>query len=344
VSPIVILVPGVCGSTLVNRYSSTFGFAVWLNYQRIVLGGMAMLELDAAGSEPEFPSIVGKIQSSGLLSSYYQIPYQYFSARARTLTFDYDWRMGSQSNGQLLATYLSNALKTNQVYLVCHSMGGLVGRVAESLLRTDVNYDNLLRVALLGTPNFGSFEAPKNLAGIPTWLDGTARIIAKSPAGIPYTTVVGYLSRVIAHWKSVMEMLPDGWSGPWQSVASVLAMYQSQSWNGVNTAVNQTLLNWGENFHKSIQPISNLSKYLCIVGYGQRTAVNLNEGAAFSDRNEYHYNEEGDGTVALLSSQLPGVQTVSIQVEHAAMPRNQNVLDFTWSGLTGQLQGNVVIN
>ncbi len=68
--------------------------------------------------------------------------------------YDYDFHDSLQKNGMRLALGLARLNNLCRVTLICHSMGGLVGRLA--ILTGGVSC--VQRIFLLGTPNFGALR------------------------------------------------------------------------------------------------------------------------------------------------------------------------------------------
>ena len=68
--------------------------------------------------------------------------------------YDYDFHDSLVANGRRLAQALSSLNGICEVTLVCHSMGGLVGRLA--ILRGNVSC--VKRLFMIGTPNFGALR------------------------------------------------------------------------------------------------------------------------------------------------------------------------------------------
>src|SRR5262249_7224742 len=68
-------------------------------------------------------------------------------------TFDYDYDDEMPTSAQHLVEFIQNTAGGAPVTLICHSMGGLVGRLAVLSGRVQVK-----RLIMLGTPNFGAIR------------------------------------------------------------------------------------------------------------------------------------------------------------------------------------------
>jgi pimeloyl-ACP methyl ester carboxylesterase len=69
-------------------------------------------------------------------------------------TYDYNFHADMRDNGVDLAQTLGKLVDDCHVYLVCHSMGGLIGRLAVLSGQTQ----SIRRLFMLGTPNFGAIR------------------------------------------------------------------------------------------------------------------------------------------------------------------------------------------
>ncbi len=158
--PIVVLVPGTMGSAL-----GVGGSEVWLSYWRLLRGGLADIGWGAKGVQP--------VQ---LLDDFYGPLLQHLAATHRVEVFPYDWRLSVRDSAAALAAVLEKLLpeaqRTKQpLHIVAHSMGGLVARsmIADGGRGTKVWQAmgglKASRLLMLGTPNRGSHEAVRWLAG-----------------------------------------------------------------------------------------------------------------------------------------------------------------------------------
>ncbi len=203
--PTVVIVPGIAGSTLSRYVTGTrIGYPVWMPYYQLNPIGLRNLALDGEGNNSLYSYPGTQIYPTGLLSAYYGAAIEDFSRRALTLTFPYDWRMGSAANGAKLAAILSPLLARGDVAVIGHRNGGMVMRVADALLASDPHRANLRRLIQVGTPNYGSWEAPRNLAGIASWIAPYAAQMQRGPFPLLYQAAIAYLQTLIAHFRCVM--------------------------------------------------------------------------------------------------------------------------------------------
>lgn len=160
--PLVVLLPGIMGSTLFNS-----GFSpglIWLNILGAIGGRLDLLELTDGGQ-----SAVSRvrIEPRDLIATTYlplRLHLEYMGG-CDVVSFAFDWRFTPLQNAELLRDALRSARADTgrKVHLVGHSMGGLVAR-AYCLLHPEEAADTVQQVITLGTPYLGAAEAIRTLA------------------------------------------------------------------------------------------------------------------------------------------------------------------------------------
>jgi hypothetical protein len=166
--PRVLILPGIMGSKLGTR-GRVFDDTIWIDPVDVIAGRLAKLELKAGDSAIEPLGV--------LLTTYLKL-----KLRLRLAGFDaafhpYDWRQGIQDLGVELADRVRQETKKGDtvvpLYLVAHSMGGLVSRAALRVLDEggrrglrqslgDARHAKL-RFILTGTGAFGiSLDGPQD--------------------------------------------------------------------------------------------------------------------------------------------------------------------------------------
>jgi len=152
--PIVILLPGIMGSFLEKDNSS-----VWINYLRFATGGLLKLII----------SDDDKVKATGLIKTAYKDLTEFLSQHYDVLVFPFDWRRPLANAGSELSNTILELQKFNKpIYLIGHSMGGLVIRdmiINHSETWKTLNEQPGFRTILLGTPWTGSFRIPHVLSG-----------------------------------------------------------------------------------------------------------------------------------------------------------------------------------
>jgi pimeloyl-ACP methyl ester carboxylesterase len=189
--PPVILIPGLMGSRLSDADGNEFwpggiGRLLFSNYDQLALPiNPQTLAVDPRGDRPT--GITDRIAGRGFYASIVQTLTEVGGYRLTTpgtpvspggrqlYVFAYDWRLDNVESARALERLIEqiridHARPDLRVDIVAHSMGGLIARYylryggVDVLERNDfpLNYrgeGRVRRIALLGTPNFGSVES-----------------------------------------------------------------------------------------------------------------------------------------------------------------------------------------
>lgn len=171
--PVLVVLPGIMGSELSAAANSDQ--RVWLSMKSMRSGNLRMLQYADDGGRA--------LQASGLVPNAYEQLLVEASKRYRVFTFAYDWRRPIQESADGLVKQLKQVLTLIHaqdsgtgapVYLLAHSMGGLVARWAcfhhedkangggGKALWTELR-NRGSRLLMLGTPNAGSYAPVRAL-------------------------------------------------------------------------------------------------------------------------------------------------------------------------------------
>jgi pimeloyl-ACP methyl ester carboxylesterase len=306
--------------------------------------GLRQLELDGTGANPAYPIPGTSIVPQGLLDAYYAASVSWFGVRINTRLYPYDWRMDWASSAAVLAQKIADFISTDQLYIVAHSFGGLIARAAHALIANHPKIGNLLRVVCMGTPNYGSWEAPRNLAGIPSWLDPYARQIHRSHFSLPYAVAVVWLSQMIAHFRSVYECFPNHVNGPFAGQIPAFLAYQAATWAQQNVAVTPFLLGWGLNSVQNLPPIPEPEKYIFVAGYNTKTSSGLTDIRDVANPNAYLVTPDGDGVVTTHSAIPAGFKAIYTTQTHAHLLIMQSVRQAVFDALPTGLAADTFVD
>lgn len=216
----VVFIPGIMGSRLWREGKEIWGMSARQLTRLLLSGGNSLREL-ALPAEVNGPASDG-VSASGLIQDLHVIPglwsaqLGYESVRrwflgtlpvsevgaslrpGNFMCFAYDWRLSNSWNAlklketvePALAAWRREARSTARLFLVCHSMGGLVGRYFASKLD-----DGRLTKALitLGTPHRGALKALSALGAV----NGSGGWLTKLRIG-----------DVVTNFPSIHELLP----------------------------------------------------------------------------------------------------------------------------------------
>ena len=301
--PLAVVLPGTMGSQL-----DVDGKAVWLNYWRLLRGGLKRLHKDATGVEP-----------TDVLNDFYGPLLEFLSRSHRVEIFPYDWRLSVGDAAGKLATQLESWLpdieRSGQpVHLVAHSMGGLVVRAmladggpGTAIWRRIIKLPNS-RFLMLGTPNRGSYEAMR-------WLTGENPTALKLGL-LDFTQSTDDIINIVRRYPGLLELLPFDDHDPDFS--------QQHFWNELKEALQA---DWEPAEAEMLATASNVwtllkesepdpQRMIYVAGHQRATVADyrLSEEDGFLFERDYQKLEfmatrEGDGTVTWQSGSLPGVKT-----------------------------------
>lgn len=159
--PLVVVLPGVLGSTLMNT-SGDVGL-IWANPLALVAGKLALLRLDTRGTR-DLPGTV--VVPVGLLPTHYLLLQMHLKTfgGCDVYSFPYDWRRTPAAAVERLRTLVADLThnSSRKVHLVGHSMGGLVAR-NYCASYPDQAERAVAQIIQLGAPNYGSYSAVQTL-------------------------------------------------------------------------------------------------------------------------------------------------------------------------------------
>lgn len=296
------------------------------------------------------------------------------------ISFAYDWRKDNLNSS---ANYLQNLLATidhlygqndYQVFLIGHSMGGLVARAYLETLGNPVGkpadkwYGRIKSLITLGTPHLGAPLAVDAISGSIDKLLGFIKLIHPD-INIPNN--FGHLAQDLVNSQycpSAYELLP-----PPSSVSPATTQTQfikaigssfnifdlSPSGSGKNiyqwlTGKGMSLTNWqnagnfltGLNYTGSVQASqSALPAYYCVYGSGcnVKSVPVTCTSLAWDTFNLTDLTGDGDMIVPVWSAQFSGRKVAgsyqAAGVDHLQLPGNENVLQQVakWVGVSSGL-------
>jgi pimeloyl-ACP methyl ester carboxylesterase len=203
--------------------------------------------------------------------------------------------------------------------IVAHSMGGLVSRAA--LAQPGMN--NVERLVLLGTPNFGSF-APLQA------LRGTYSVVRKISCLASRGSAEVLTGKVFNTFPSLYHMLPSA------QCNGCADLFDPAEWPRTGPRPNRALLRSARDIQsKLVQADERIS---VVVGVGQETVTAV---AKRKDDFVYTITRHGDGTVPAVSAGLPGARNHYTLVAHSDLTRDSTVAaavaDLLRTGTTARL-------
>jgi hypothetical protein len=284
----VLIVPGIMGSQLgLARARPLPDDIVWLDPIDIQRGRLRNLRLPGARIVP-----LGIV-----LHSYLRLRLQLRAAGFAVDSYDYDWRAGVSELGRGLAEHL--ARQRAPVALVAHSMGGLVSRAA----LTHRESAHVVRLILLGTPNCGSFAAVQALRGTYAVVRKVARLDGRSSAE-------ELSAETFSTFPSLYDLLPHGaCGGP--------DLFAAAQWPSSGPQPRAGLLADARAARGRLAPPD--TRFAVIAGVGQETVTAV---ARRGDDFLYTLTRAGDGTVPVVSAELPAVRGYYARAAHSDLTRD----------------------
>lgn len=308
--PHVVVVPGILGSQLgIARRPPLPNDVLWLDPIDIQVGRLGLLGLDAGA--PIIPLGV-------VLYSHLKLCLRLRAAGFVVTMHDYDWRLGIEETGALLAARLHEQ-GARRLAIVAHSMGGLLSRAALALPGTQ----HVERVVLLGTPNLGSFAPVQALRG-------TYAVVRKVARLDGATTAERLTEEVFNSFPSLYQMIPvPGGKG----AADLLS---PGAWPDSGPALRPPLFERARRFRDGLPPADE--RFVAVAGVGQETVTAVSKGR---DGFVYTITRHGDGTVPAGSAALGDGNTYFAKAAHSDLTRDADVaaaiVDLLRKGATKRL-------
>ena len=330
---LVYFVPGVAGTEL--NGPAPFELNYWANYTELALGGLIALELQADGVTPSSPC--GVALTPGLpLSAYYAAPMlalqQQLGAQYVVIPWGYDWRLDLLSSGRQLAESIQATSSPAQpAVIVAHSAGGLVARVAWSVLVAAGQTDLVQRIITLGTPHQGSYAAVQLYSfGNSTFFALTALagvasyVLASLPGPGPQCSAASAqeLMSVVVTWPAMYELLPLLGSPDQATDPNRPLLYQAGNWQ--RQQLSQTWLTHASTTWASLMLASASmpppGAVTTIAGTGLATPDVLQQPAQLGGIYAYGSTLAGDGAVTTQDALLPSSWQYTLNAAHQDLP------------------------
>lgn len=335
--PVVFLLPELFGSRLRDRQG-----LVWPDLEALALGGMERLSLDQ------------KVQADDLVADPYAALVRFLRFRFRVVPFPYDWRRSVTEAAAALGVAVRVELDghAGPVSFLAHGLGGLVVRalIAEQGDLWQRAVERGGRLLLLGSPNAGTWFAPRLLLGQAR----LSHLLDLLDIGHSRAEVLGTFAR----FPGLLEMLPeelfdaDRWpellkaAGFHRDEAESLMPAEADLQNaravreriaaafGGNGGSGGGSVSRGGGFVDHVESIS------CVSGTAAWTPGRLDSsprlGEALSEG-----TAEGDGRVTYAQSRVPGASTWYVEAGHGELashrPAFSGYAELLESGKTEQL-------
>lgn len=287
--PLVYLLPGVMGSRLGagDRESADL---IWLHPGAISAG--ALLQLALPGPRP--------LQAVGImLPGYLKLQLSLEIAGFMPIFHPFDWRCDLDLLGRAFMRDIERS-GADKVFVVAHSMGGVVARAA-------LGHDKKGRIAKLlqlGAPNSGSFAPVQALRAVYPTVRKIAALDQQHSAEELARTVFRTLP-------GLYQLLPSGTHD----------FFDIDTWPNDELRPDTTLLAQARERRAELPNADD--RCFLIAGTRQETVTS----ATLRDSMfEYTIRRDGDGTVPLSLAHWPGARTWYIEENHGGLTNNNAVL------------------
>jgi len=300
--PRVLILPGIMGSKL-GVDKTVFDDTIWIDPLDIARGRLSDLSLDGGAAD---------IQALGVvLFTYLKLKLRLKVAGLDADFHPYDWRQDVRQLGQHLAARIRSETGSGSgresLYIVAHSMGGLVSRAGFKRLEDQGEGDRVQRLIMLGTPNNGSFSPVQVFSG--------SHSLVKKVAAVDLSNTHHELvNNVFNTFTGLYQMLPA------RSVFTGIDLYNPENWPPSGIGPRPAALAAAPDVHGALA--SGRDRFILIAGINQETIVNVRR---VDDKFVYGVSLEGDGTVPLAFAQLENVTTYFAEETHGSLPNNGDV-------------------
>jgi pimeloyl-ACP methyl ester carboxylesterase len=345
-----IFIPGIMGSRLFNTVDYDEQ-ELWADFTHILLSDLDMLQLASDGvspasDDPSYTTVHTKTGTAGTVANIqvafydykvYQDFYDHFLQAPPTglgytegvdfWAFPYDWRKDNRLAADALDTLVDQIMAQTgqgQVYVVAHSMGGLVAR---QYIADPARAAKVKRLVTLGTPYLGT---PKALYVL---LEGDCVLNVLDLACLPSMKECQKI--VVNHpgfyelfaSRSYFDVKGGGYYGmsdtPDPSGACSQCLSYTQTYTtAVVTKLNTGIMDSSDAFHQAIDTMGNWATPWngvpvdTVAGIGQQTMVGIRKQIKWPCgcpwcicQHVPIYGTQGDGTVALYSASMANPAT-----------------------------------
>ncbi len=306
--PKILILPGIMGSKIGGAGRGAASEVLWIDPLRIADGRLTGLALPSGRA----------LRAVGvLLFTYARLKLELRLCGRDARFHAYDWRLGLDELGAQLAERI--AADGEPVILVAHSMGGLVARMAASLLPKRL----LRKLIMLGTPNEGSFASVQALRGTYPFVRRMSRLDRRHSAEF-------LAAKIFGTFPGLYHMLP-----PPRRLRGI-DLFDPRAWPADCVAPDAGILARTAGVLAALAPAD--SRMVHIVGVNQETVVGMRRAPTGF---EYDMTSNGDGTVPLALATLPKLKTYFVDELHGNLPTNpqviQAVIDLVRRGRTRRL-------
>ncbi len=321
----VVVIHGFMGSDLTSVDRAGVQEPLWARAFPIMQGHLARLRLNEGGWGEHDGNY--EIRATGIMKRHYGELLLALAQGWNVRAFWFDWRKDLTIAADELRARISGWFPpAAPVHLVAHSMGGLVARtfIARHPGRWQTMWDAATggrlggRLIMLGTPNHGSFAAPRALTG----LEG----IVKKLALFDSRHQPADLLLILNSFVGLYQMLPSP-----LVMGRMEALYHADIWGELN--VPQRHLDAARKHHDLLAGVVEPERMIFIAGHNQPTfgdIADLGDWQRLRQPDAYAVTAQGDGWVphhfGLLHRDGAPIPAYYVEEGHGNLPSNGRVL------------------
>lgn len=331
----VIIVPGICGSSL-WRLGGSFDAAInriWLNTFALVVGRWRWLQLAPDGVSP----VAGNpaLSAQTILWDFYSPLVTQLVERGWDVdALPYDWRTSGGYAGEALTSKILKIYQGIPINLVCHSLGGLVARIACARLAASGDLAKVGRIVSLGTPHWGSWEAGGGLSCRDWPTSALAGLLAGlgvlNPLGLDFTL----LQNVACSWPSMYQLLPSPLA-PGMTLETALALYDEETWQQKGVPVDAGWMANAFNGWQSLPALPSGVPWLSVGGDGVETANGPDPSGICPTPSLCPHTNAGDGTVPLAYARYGTEPFTTLPLSHDLLAQDGRAVEVVDTWLRG---------
>ncbi|MEM7218990.1 MAG: CHAT domain-containing protein [Pseudomonadota bacterium] len=321
--PTVIVLPGIMGSglSIEDEDETKEKERVWADISCLVGGGLKKIKHGSKNVVPD-----------GFHQGSYKEVAEYFSRKYNCELFPYDWRLSVFDAAEHLAARLDQILEktSGPVYLLAHSMGGLVARALISA--HPAIWQQIIgrsgRLVMAGTPNAGSYSAVENVLGRSKSLRRLAFLDFKHSLREVRTIVAGF--------PGFLELLP---------VDSQADHFSREIWQTLQPDLDERVVPARKKLRaarashdrmKNVLTDQEHIKYVAGIAKKTPAGVSIDGGRLRRDT-----SREGDGTVLWQGGIPDGISAWYLDAEHGELLNHESAFgayeDLLTQGSTQKL-------
>ena len=324
---LVVVLPGIMGSTL-----GLGGDRIWVDFSSLCVGEFSALRLDPTrvSTDPvpadnSLSAITAGEPLDSPINYYGRFVEEVERRGMQALPLAYDWRRPMMQTAKHLLKKLTAAWRPGQrLYLVTHSMGGLVARMMfdqDRALLARFEADKANRWLMLGTPNQGSLTILPALLGADPNLGIINKIAPQS---------MRELLDVACTFPGVFELLPFDQDWSYERLRAILEQLSTIG----KIALNEQVVNaavTARNAIKNAEAVLPIDQISYVAGSADpsktKTAAALIETATSTGARYTIEYKAGDGRVSEQASAVAGLTMRFVKISHGDLLRVRAAFD-----------------